>query len=303
MHEFYRKITEALLRGETVAHLKVIEVAGSGPQEVGASILLHEDGGFEGTIGGGAVEAAALKDAAKMLRERRSGVLRYHLARDLGMSCGGRMEIFCEVLEPGRRLLLFGGGHVGQAIASMASGCGFEVVVIDERDDWANPDRFPQAAEILNLPVEEACRTLRLRPRDFVVSVTRGHKHDQKVLEHYLEHPPAYLGVMGSLSKVARMIAACRKRGFTDDQLARVHMPIGLDLGAVTPQEIAVAVVAELVAHHRGRGRRIAPLSMNSLNRLHAPHRTGPTASNAAAPPKASPATPEDAAAAVQPGE
>lgn len=269
MHRFYHSITKALLEGETVVHLRVIQVDGSGPQEVGASILLRKNGDFEGTVGGGAVEAAALKDAAKMLQQRRSGVLSYNLGEDLGMSCGGRMQIFCEVLEPGRRLLLFGGGHVAQPTAALASGCGFNVVVIDERKEWANPKRFPEAEEILNLPVREACEKIELRPRDYVVSVTRGHVHDQAVLEYYLNHPPSYLGVMGSVSKIARMITKCQTDGFSDAQLAKVHMPIGLDLGAVTPDEIAVSIVAELVAHQRGRGDKIAKISMVSLNRIH----------------------------------
>lgn len=278
MHEFYEKIHRALERGETVAHLKVIQVDGSGPQEVGASILLREDGSFEGTVGGGPVEAVALKDAAEMLRKRRSGVLSYDLASDLGMSCGGRMQIFCEVLEPGRRLLLFGAGHVSQATAALAARCGFEVVVVDEREEWANEQRFPEAASILNLPIDQACAKLPLRPRDYVVSVTRGHVFDQKVLEYYLDHPPAYLGVMGSSSKVAGMIRRCRAHGYRDEQLASVHMPIGLDLGAVTPEEIAVSIVAELIAHHRGRDRRTASSSMTSLNPIHARENTTVTA-------------------------
>jgi xanthine dehydrogenase accessory factor len=269
MHAFYHQIMEALQRGETIAHLKVIRVDGSGPQEVGASLLLHVDGSFEGTIGGGAIEAAALRDAATMLQKRRSGILEYNLSAELGMCCGGVMQIFCEVLEPTRRLLLYGAGHVAQPTAELAARCGFEVTIVDEREEWANKERFPEVDRILLRQVEEAFEDLEAGERDYVVVVTRGHEQDQAVLEHYVESPPAYLGVIGSLSKVTRAISRCRAKGFSDEQLARVHMPIGLDLGAITPQEIAVAIVAELIAHHRGRAGRVFPVSMASLNQLH----------------------------------
>jgi xanthine dehydrogenase accessory factor len=276
VHRFYQSIAEHLARGETVAHLKVIRVEGSGPQVVGASLLLREDGGFEGTIGGGAVEARALADGAALLAQRRTGLLRYNLGAELGMCCGGVMEIFVEVLEPSRRLLLYGGGHVARPTGELAARCGFEVVVVDERAAWANRERFPSAAALVNLPVEDAFEELPPRPRDYVVVVTRGHEQDQVVLEHYLAHPPAYLGVIGSLSKVARAVSRCRARGFDDEALAAVRMPIGLDIGAVTPDEIAVAVVAELIAHHRGRADRVAPVAMASHNALHRrePHPT-----------------------------
>jgi xanthine dehydrogenase accessory factor len=269
MHELYRSIMDHLSRGETVAHLKVIRVDGSGPQEVGASLLLREDGGFEGTIGGGAIEASALRDAGELLRRRETGILEYNLSADLGMCCGGVMQIFCEILEPTRRLLLYGGGHVAQPTAALAARCGFSVWVIDDREEWASSERFPEAQRLLHLPVEDAFEEIDLQSRDYVIVVTRGHEQDQAVLEHHLKHPPAYLGVIGSLSKVTRAISRAKAKGASDEQLARVHMPIGLDIGAITPDEIAVSIVAELIAHHRGRGSRIFASSMAALNRLH----------------------------------
>lgn len=269
MHELYRSIMEHLAQGATVAHLKVVRVDGSGPQEVGASLLLQEDGSFEGTIGGGAIEASALKDGAELLRRRESGLLEYNLSADLGMCCGGIMQVFCEVLEPTRRLLLYGSGHVAQPTAALASRCGFSLWVIDDREEWASEERFPAAETLLHLPVDEAFEEIAPRSRDFVVVVTRGHEQDQAVLEHYLQHPPAYLGVIGSLSKVTRAISRARAKGFGDDAIARAHMPIGIDIGAITPDEIAVAIVAELIAQHRGRGGKLFPSSMAALNHLH----------------------------------
>ena len=269
MHELYRSIMEHLSRGDTVAHLKVVRVEGSGPQEVGASLLLKEDGSFEGTIGGGAIEAAALRDANEMLKRRESGILEYKLSADLGMCCGGVMQVFCEVLEPTRRLILFGGGHVAQPTSALAARCGFSLWVVDDRQEWASQDRFPDAQTLLHLPVDEAFEEIQPRPRDYVVVVTRGHEQDQAVLEFYLAHPPAYLGVIGSLSKVTRAISRAKAKGFDDEALARVHMPIGLDIGAITPDEIAVAIVAELIAQHRGRGDKLFASSMAALNKLH----------------------------------
>jgi xanthine dehydrogenase accessory factor len=271
VRSLYERIAELTSAGETIALLKVVAVEGSAPQEVGAALLLREDGSFEGTIGGGAIEARALQDAAQLLAKRRSSMMRYNLGAELGMCCGGIMHVFCEVLEPTRRLLLFGGGHVAQPTAGLAARVGFQVWLVEERREWGNPERFPQAHRILNLPVEEALDELGTTRRDFVVVVTRGHEQDQQVLEHYVAgDPPFYLGVIGSRSKVARAIARCRARGLRPDNLARVRMPIGLDVGAVTPDEIAVAIVAELIAHHRGRAQRIFPATMAALNPLHA---------------------------------
>lgn len=268
----YERLGELLAAGETVALVKVVDVDGSAPQVVGATLLLRADGSFEGTIGGGAVEARAIADARQLLSAGRSGMLRYNLGAELGMCCGGVMQLFCEVLEPTRRLLVFGGGHVAQPTAALASQVGFEVWVVDERSEWANRERFPTATRCVNLPEEEAFAELAVTPRDFVLVVTRGHEHDQQVLEHFVRGElPEYLGVIGSRSKIARAIARCRARGVGDEVLARVRMPVGLDIGAVTPAEIAVAIVAELVAVRRGRGEQVLPGSMAANNPLHAP--------------------------------
>jgi xanthine dehydrogenase accessory factor len=179
------------------------------------------------------------------------------------------MQVFCEVIEPTRRLLLFGAGHVARPTAALAARCGFTLWVVDDREEWASAERFPEAEKLLHLPVDEAFEEIEARDRDYVVVVTRGHEQDQAVLEHYLSHPPAYLGVIGSLSKVTRAISRAKAKGFDEQVLSRVHMPIGLDIGAITPDEIAVSIVAELIAHHRGRGQKIFPSSMAALNRLH----------------------------------
>jgi len=257
------------------------QVEGSGPQVVGASLLLREDGSFDGTIGGGAVEDAAIREAVERLKSRRSGMLRFNLAAELGMCCGGVMHIFCEVLEPTRRLILYGAGHVAQPTAKLAAEVGFEVWVVDDRDDWANRARFPSAQNILHLEVDEAFDEIAPRAKDMVVVVTRGHEEDQRVLEHYLCEPPSYLGVIGSLSKTTRAIARCRAKGVSDDLLSRVAMPVGLDIGAVTPSEIAISIVAELVAHHRGRQDAVFPASMSAHSMLHRTEQSRPPEASA----------------------
>lgn len=289
MRHPYDRLGELLAAGETVALLKVVQVDGSAPQVVGAALLLRADGSFEGTIGGGAVESRAIADARTLLREGRSGLLRYNLAADLGMCCGGIMQVFCEVLEPTRRLVMFGGGHVAQPTAAVASQAGFEVWVVDERPEWASRERFPTAARLVHLAEEDAFAEVAVTPRDFVLVVTRGHEHDQQVLEHYVRATmPCYLGVIGSRSKTARAIARCRARGISDEVLAGVRMPVGLDIGAVTPAEIAVAIVAELIAVRRGQAQRVFPGSMAAGNPLHSPRAEHSVAAQAATAPAVS---------------
>ncbi|MCA9697582.1 MAG: XdhC family protein, partial [Myxococcales bacterium] len=243
----------------------VIRRAGSAPQVVGARMLLYADGSTLGTVGGGAIEHQVLEACRQTLRTGRPQTVEAHLVRDLGMCCGGAMEVFVEYLQAEARLIIIGGGHVSQALAPLARSLGFRVLVIDDREEMLEDPAFEQV-ERLSFDADEIDAAVPdLSDRDYLVIVTRDHARDERALAQALELPHAYLGMIGSRRKVhtvlTRVLRRYDERGRPRPDLARVHAPIGLALGGRTPPEIAVSIAAELIAlRHGGDGR-----SMNGI--------------------------------------
>ncbi len=272
-HEIFAAIGEALTRGDEVALITIVSSNGSTPQRVGAKMLVFADGRTVGTIGGGCYENDALLKARDALRTRKAIRAKYDLnddfAEDTGLVCGGQMEVFIEPLEAPPAVYVFGAGHVGFYVARLASDAGFEVHVVDDRAAFANRERFPGAAEVVvdDIPTWLAATTL--PPSAYAVIVTRGHRHDLDALQALAGRPLRYLGLIGSRAKVARLYEQLLAQGQTRlEDLSHVHAPIGLDIGAVTPQEIAVSIVAELVAVRRGRAAALADASLRWMPRV-----------------------------------
>ena len=247
---------QAIERGEKVALVTIVRTTGSTPQRVGAKMLVHADGRSVGTIGGGCYEHAAAGAAREAIARRRPTLAKYDLADDLaqetGLICGGQMEVFIEPLEPASRLYIIGAGHVAWHLARVAGEVGFRIHVVDDREKFANAERFPNA-EVAVEAIPDWLARAGLPPTAHAVIVTRGHRHDLDALRALAPRELAYLGLIGSRAKVARLFEALAGEGVSPECLARVHAPIGLDIGAVTPAEIAVAIVAELVAVRYGR--------------------------------------------------
>ena len=252
-------------RGQAAARATVIGRSGSAPQVVGARLLLLEDGTLVGTVGGGAIEARVLDACRQTLRDGNTRRVDAHLVRDLGMCCGGAMEVFVEFIQPEARLVLVGAGHVAQALAPMARTTGLRVTVVDDRDDILEHPAF-ELCDRRNHDVDELDSGLPdLTDRDFVVILTRDHARDEQALLHLLGRPHAYLGMIGSRRKAISIVRRCLARldglGQGRPDLSRLHTPVGLALGGRTPAEIAVSVLAELIAvRHDGSG---APMSLS----------------------------------------
>ncbi len=220
---------------------------GSAPGKVGAKMLVYPDGEIHGTIGGGVVEARATADALNALEDGRGPrSARYNLD-ELGMSCGGEMALYLEPLQPPRRVIVFGAGHVGTAVARQLGLLDCRLTVVDERRDWASPDRFGEEVTLVNQPFAAYLTDSPPGPKDHVIIVTRGHEQDQLVLEHCVERQPAYLGMIGSRKKAARALEQLRQRGVAEEAVAAIRSPMGIDIGAVSPEEIAVSLAAELI--------------------------------------------------------
>jgi xanthine dehydrogenase accessory factor len=255
-----RQILDAILRalesGERCALATIVSTTGSTPQRVGAKILVYEDGRTEGTIGGGCYEHDTVARAREAIRRGRPELARYSLNDDLaaetGLICGGQMEVFIEPIQQAPRLYVVGAGHVSLELARLAHRCGFRVHVVDDREKFANAERFPDA----EVSVDDIPTWLEATPFPadaFFVVVTRGHRQDLDAARQLTRKPWRYLGLIGSRAKVLKVFAALAAEGTPAETLDQVHAPIGLDIGAVTPAEIAVSIVAELIAVRSGR--------------------------------------------------
>jgi xanthine dehydrogenase accessory factor len=247
---------EALKRGEPVALVTIVRARGSTPQRTGAKMLVYADGRTVGTIGGGCYESEAFWKARDALTTGRSALLHFNLnddfAEENGLVCGGQMDVHIDPLEPTPRLYVIGAGHVGLHLGRAAGDAGFRVQVVDDREKFANRERFPDAHEIIVSPLSEWLHAADIPSSAFVAIVTRGHQHDLEAMRALAARDLRYLGLIGSRAKVTRIYDALASEGMPAECLARVRAPIGLAIGAVTPAEIAISIVAEMIAVRRG---------------------------------------------------
>ena len=257
VEEVLAAANDAMARGETVALVTIVRAVGSTPQRVGAKMLVFADGRTVGTIGGGCYESEAFWKARDAITTGRPALVRFDLNDDLagesGLICGGQMDVFVEPLTPSPHLYIAGGGHVGMQLARAAAEVGFRIHVVDDREKFANAERFPAADEVAVDSIPDWLERAPLAQPAFIAIVTRGHQHDLSALRAAVAREPRYIGLIGSRAKVTRIFEALRDEGLPADVLRRVHAPIGLDIGAVTPAEIAVSIVAELVAVRHGK--------------------------------------------------
>ena len=252
----YKAALEAIRQGESTAMATVIEARGSTPRGVSSKMLVYADGRTVGTIGGGEVEGRVIEQAKAAIADGQARELDYRLVDeergDPGI-CGGDMRIFIEALAPRPTLLIIGGGHVGQAAAELGAFLGYRVAVMDERPGMVTPERFPQAeTRLAGDPVKQIA-DFPLTEHTCVVMVTPHHTLDEQVLAVLAERPTAYVGLIGSRRRTAHTFERAREAGIPEELLERVHTPIGLDIGAETPREIAVSIMAEIIAVQQGR--------------------------------------------------
>ena len=250
MLEVSRALCALVEAGQGGALATVVRARGSTPQVAGARLLLRADGSSVGTVGGGAIERHVFDALRTCLERAESHLLEVDLRRDLGMSCGGAMTVFVEPVAAAPRLILCGAGHVAKPTAALARTVGFAVTVVDPRVEQNTEERFPHCVRLVTAP-EEAVAQLAPTVSDWVLLVNYGHAVDRAALAAFGHRPHRYLGLMGSRRKVFQMLRSLAEEAALPP-LDRVYAPVGLGLGAVTPEEIAVSIVAELVAIRRG---------------------------------------------------
>jgi xanthine dehydrogenase accessory factor len=245
------ELEEAYQRGEAVALVTILETRGSTPQKAGAKMVVGRDGRLRGTVGGGCVESEILFRAQRAIETRKCEMGTYDFNADEeenGLICGGSMKVFIEPILPPPRLYVVGAGHVAQPVSQIAKIAGFEVVVLDDRVKYANRERFPDADDVMAGPIPELASRLPSGDNTYVVIVTRGHKEDEEALRAFIGKPSAYIGLIGSVTKIEKIVKRLERDGVPRERLEQVHSPMGLDLGGSSPGEIAVSIVAELLA-------------------------------------------------------
>jgi xanthine dehydrogenase accessory factor len=225
------------------------------PRHTGSKLLVYPDGRIEGTVGGGQLESRVIREALDALNAGEPRTVRYTLVNpaegDPGV-CGGEMEIFIEPIKPAPTLLIIGGGHVGKALVHLGKWLGFRVVLSDDRPEFCNPEAVPGADDYLPIPIYQLPITFNFHPETYIVLSTRGMPLDVDGLPHLLDVPHAYLGVIGSKRRWATAVRHLTEKGISAEKLARVHAPMGLELNAETPEEIALSILAEIVMLRRG---------------------------------------------------
>jgi xanthine dehydrogenase accessory factor len=253
--DIYEQIVELRREGRRGAVATIVNVRGSIPSFKTAKMLVRDDGSIVGTIGGGCVEADVWQAARKVMESEKPRTLKFDLNQDpkfdTGLVCGGTLEVFVEPILPPALLYLFGAGHVGLSVCQTAAGAGFDVILSDDRSSYATKERFPAAREVHALDFDEAMRKFDPTESSFIVIVTRGHRDDMRILRWAVQTRARYIGMIGSKRKVVQIFKALREEGLSAELFDRVHAPIGLDIGAITPEEIAVAITAELIAVRR----------------------------------------------------
>jgi xanthine dehydrogenase accessory factor len=253
--DIYEQIVQLRRDGRRGAVATIINVRGSIPSFKTAKMLVRDDGSIVGTIGGGCVEADVWQAAREVMESEKPRTLKFDLNQDpkydTGLVCGGTLEVFVEPVLPPALLYIFGAGHVAFNLCQTAAGAGFDVVVTDDRSSYATKERFPAAREVHALDFDEATKTLDPNESSYIVVVTRGHRDDMRLLRWAVQTRARYIGMIGSKRKVIEIFKTLQEEGLAAHLFDRVHAPVGLDIGAITPEEIAVAITAELIAVRR----------------------------------------------------
>jgi xanthine dehydrogenase accessory factor len=265
--DVYEELVRLRNLGRKCALATIVEVRGSIPSYESAKLLVREDGSMIGTIGGGCVEAEVWNAAREVIETEKPRRLSFNLGQDAaydnGLICGGQLEVFVEPVLPVPRAYIFGAGHISKSLSKAAALAGFATVVVDDRETFASRERFPEAAEVHAAEYEEVFPRLPINETSYVIIVTRGHRDDKRVLKLAIATPARYIAMIGSKRKVLSVIGELEEEGVPRAALERIHAPMGLDIGAVSPEEIAISVAAEMIAVRRNAGSGWRSLSMS----------------------------------------
>ncbi len=253
--DVYDELVRLRKLGQKSAIATIVQVQGSIPSHESAKLLVREDGSMIGTIGGGCVEAEVWNAAREVIETEKPRHLSFQLgeeaAYDNGLICGGQLDVFVEPVLPQPRAFIFGAGHISKSLSKVLTIAGFETTVVDDRETFANRERFPEAAEVLSGNYEDLFSELPVTDGSYIVIVTRGHRDDMRILRWASSTEAKYIAMIGSKRKVISVAKELEKEGIPPARLARIFAPMGLEIGAISPEEIAISVAAEMIAVRR----------------------------------------------------
>jgi xanthine dehydrogenase accessory factor len=253
--DLYEELVRLRRLGQKCALATIVQVRGSIPSYQSAKLLVREDGSMIGTIGGGCVEAEVWNAAREVIETEKPKHLTFNLGQDAaydnGLICGGQLDVFVEAVVPLPQAFIFGGGHISKSLSKVLNLAGFATSIIDDREAFANRERFPEASEIYAGEYEEIFPKLPVHEGSYLVIVTRGHRDDMRVLRWAVTTNARYVSMIGSKRKVLNVVRELEKEGIPAGRFERVFAPMGLEIGAVSPEEIAISVAAEMIAVRR----------------------------------------------------
>lgn len=254
MDSISQALIDVLQNNKPAALATVVKTRGASPRNAGAKMLVYPDGSIVGSVGGGEMELRIINAAKQAIADGQTRYIDMTLSNEQRgdpLICGGEMEIFVEPLLTSPTLVIVGAGHIGVALAQLAKTLGFRIVVLDDRPDFVTPENFPQADERITGDIVAKIREVAITPQTYVALATRAHTLDAQLLGAIVDQPAAYIGMLGSKRRVITVLETLKKQGVSETALARVHAPIGIEIHAETPEEIAVSIMAEVIQERR----------------------------------------------------
>lgn len=250
--DIYEELTTLKKENRACALATIVQAIGSSPQRAGAKMLVRDDGTISGTLGGGCIEEQVRQLALLALQDRTTRTVPFDLTEtESGLVCGGQIVIFIEPVFPDPHLVIIGAGHVGKALASVARFSGYRTTVIDDREEYASTAHIPDASEVIINDFADPLRGVVVGRDTNVVIATRGHTNDLDALRAVLQTPAGYIGLVGSRRKKAILFGTLLGAGFPREEIERVIIPVGLPIGSVTPEEIAISIMAQIIENRR----------------------------------------------------
>ncbi len=250
--DIYEEILRLKKEGRSSAIATIVQCSGSSPQKEGAKMLIRDDGSILGSLGGGCIEAEIIRASRQAMKDGFPLTIPFELTeKHGGLVCGGKVLVYIEPVIPDPHVIILGAGHVGKALSKVARFSGFRVTVVDDRQEYANRDNIPDAIDIVVTDFDDVFSKLAADRGTYLVIATRGHNHDLDALKAALKTEARYIGLLGSKRKKALLFKTLRDEGFSQTDIDRVITPVGLPIGSVTPEEIAVSIMAQIIKYRR----------------------------------------------------
>ena len=247
-----KAVSDAVEKGIEVAVVTVLEVKGSSPGKEGSMMAVFSDGSIIGTVGGGALEYEIIQESLKAINKNSSCEKSFELTEtgNLHMKCGGFIRVYIKIFAKREKLLIMGGGHLGAELYTLGKFLNKYVVIFDDREEFINKERFPKADELIFGKMEETVKNYSIDENSYIIIVTRGHENDKQCLKAILDKKisPKYIGMVGSKGKVISTYKELLSEGYSKEELKEIYSPIGLDISNSEPKEIALGIMAEIIA-------------------------------------------------------